>query len=342
MLNLTDIRNLTRTEEPSTLTGRKTYFTISTINIPLSINAFLGNALIIAALPKVSFLHTPSKLLLGCLASTDLCVGLVAQPLYINYLLSTKCSKHCYYSFLLFNSTCTIFCGISLLTLTAISMDRLLAVLLGLRYRQVITLSRVWVIAVTIWFLHIAHAVILHYNLLYGLRIFSVEVILCIIASACCYMKIYRILHHHQAQVQQHIHQGQPNGEEIPLNIARYRRTVSSMIWVQISLLACYLPFGLVAGLSVITSIYTPLPQFTVDAALTLVMFNSTLNPFLYCWKMQEMNISSFGLNFWLTMALTLQFFLWAFLLFAAERLFCFPEQKFVRTDAQQISEREI
>ena len=35
-------------------------------------------------------------------------------------------------------------------------------------------------------------------------------------------------------------------------------------------------------------------------------------------------------------------FLLWAFLLFAAERLFCFPEQKFVRTDAQQISEREI
>ena len=35
-------------------------------------------------------------------------------------------------------------------------------------------------------------------------------------------------------------------------------------------------------------------------------------------------------------------FLLWAFSLFTAERLFCFPEQKFVRTDAQQIFEREI
>ena len=35
-------------------------------------------------------------------------------------------------------------------------------------------------------------------------------------------------------------------------------------------------------------------------------------------------------------------FLLWAFLLFAAERLFCFPEQKFVRTDAQQSARFKI
>ena len=150
MLNLTDIRNLTRIEESSTLTGLRAYITISAINIPLSITAFLGNALIIAALPKVSFLHAPSKLLLGCLASTDLCVGLIVQPLYVNYLLSSRCSKLCYYSTLLFNYTCTIFCGVSLMTLTAISMDRLLAVLLGLRYRQ-ISKRPYRVIVITIW-----------------------------------------------------------------------------------------------------------------------------------------------------------------------------------------------
>ena len=155
MFNLTDIRNQTRTEEfycTSTLTERKLKITVSAINILLSIIAFLGNALIIAVLPKASFLHSPSKLLLGCLASTDLSVGLVAQPLYVNSLLSSKHSKHCYFSVLLFNSTSTIFCGVSLMTLTAISIDRLLAVLLGLRYRQVITLKRVCVFAVIIWF----------------------------------------------------------------------------------------------------------------------------------------------------------------------------------------------
>ena len=33
------------------------------------------------------------------------------------------------------------FCGVSLLTLPAISVDRLLALLLGLRYRQVVTVK---------------------------------------------------------------------------------------------------------------------------------------------------------------------------------------------------------
>ena len=74
MSNLPDIINQTTTEEfyySSTLTERKLKITVSAINILLPITAFLGNALIIAVLPKASFLHSPSKLLLGCLASTD-------------------------------------------------------------------------------------------------------------------------------------------------------------------------------------------------------------------------------------------------------------------------------
>ena len=46
-----------------------------------------------------------------------------------------------------------LLCGVSVLTLTAISVDRLLALLLGLRYRyrQVVTLKRTYVIAITFW-----------------------------------------------------------------------------------------------------------------------------------------------------------------------------------------------
>lgn len=41
---------------------------------------FVGNILIIVALQKVSSLYPPSKHLLGCLASTDLGVGLIHIP----------------------------------------------------------------------------------------------------------------------------------------------------------------------------------------------------------------------------------------------------------------------
>ena len=63
------------------------YFLIA-LNIFLSIFATLGNVLILVALRKVSSIHPPTKLLFRCLAVTDLCVGLLGQPLYVyvNYI----------------------------------------------------------------------------------------------------------------------------------------------------------------------------------------------------------------------------------------------------------------
>ena len=58
------------------------------VYILLSITAFAGNSLILVALYKESSLHPPSKLLYRCLATTDLLVGLVAQPLYATYWMS--------------------------------------------------------------------------------------------------------------------------------------------------------------------------------------------------------------------------------------------------------------
>ena len=52
------------------------------IDILLCIIAFDGNSLILVALHMESSLHPPSKLLYRCLATIDLLVGLVAQPLH--------------------------------------------------------------------------------------------------------------------------------------------------------------------------------------------------------------------------------------------------------------------
>ena len=83
MGNLTEDENNITDQEVLFTTGLRTHqkILILTLNIPLSITAFLGNVLIIVALQKVSSIHPPSKLLLACLASTDLCVGLITQPL---------------------------------------------------------------------------------------------------------------------------------------------------------------------------------------------------------------------------------------------------------------------
>ncbi|XP_078351389.1 adenosine receptor A3-like [Oculina patagonica] len=292
MVNLTDDGNFTTTQElfriPAIYDPYIINITISAFNIPLSVTAFLGNVLLIVAFKKVSSLHPPSKLLLGCLASTDLCVGLITQPLYVYFLFSSEHSQHGYYSLILANTTSTIFCGVSLLTLTAISVDRLLALLLRLRYRQVVTLRRVWIVIVTSWVLSTFVALsIVYSSRIKNLLVFTITT-LCLITSTFCCTKIYLTLRQHQAQVQDHVYQGQQNGGGIPLNIARYRKTVSSSLWVQITLVACYLPYGIVVSIFFTTGSITQSLHIAWDTTVTILYLNSTLNPFLYCWKIRE------------------------------------------------------
>ena len=114
------------------------------LNIFLSICAFLGNSVILVALHKKLSLHTPSKLLLRCLSVSDLCVGLIAEPAIVVYWTSLvfEGNTTCRYSALISHITGYILGSVSLLTLTAISIDRLLALILGLRYKQIVTLKR--------------------------------------------------------------------------------------------------------------------------------------------------------------------------------------------------------
>ena len=123
------------------------------VDILLSIAAFAGNSLILVALHKVSSLHPPSKLLYRFLATTDLLVGLVAYPLCALYWMSVV-QEHwslCRYARDAAYITAYVLFLVSLMTMTAISVDRLLALLLGLRYKQIVTLKRSYIIVTTFW-----------------------------------------------------------------------------------------------------------------------------------------------------------------------------------------------
>ena len=199
---------------------------ISALGVPLSIIAFLGNFLIISVLCKVSSLHPPSKLLLGCLACTDLGVGLTVHPLRSGFYLLLENSKGCYYFFIVYNFTGFIFAGVSLSTTTAISVDRLLALLLGLRYRQVVTVRRVRTLIAILLFSCTSASVVAFNSLSIAFRFVCALLLLCVAISSFCYTKIYRTLRLSHAQGQYKDEQGQQNGERVQLNKARYQKTV--------------------------------------------------------------------------------------------------------------------
>ena len=206
---------------------------LSALNIFLSITAFLGNTLILVALHKETSLHPPSKLLYRNLAITDLCVGIITEPLEVSYWTSVVKERWdiCYYANWAVDYSGSILCAVSLLTSTAISVDRLLALLLGLRYRQVVTYRRTCITVTGFWILSIVGASTLFWNRLITSWFQYKVAALCLVTTTVAYTKIFCTLRHNQIHVQNHVAQGQPS-QAISLNIARYRKAVYSALWV--------------------------------------------------------------------------------------------------------------
>ena len=260
----------------------------SAVNILLSITAILGNSLILIALHKESSLHPPSKLLYRCLATTDLLVGLVNQPLYAAGWMSVVYEhwSFCRYARDATVISSSVLCVVSLMTMTAISVDRLLAMLLGLRYKEIVTLRRTYIILTIVWVGCLVAGLFSYLNYRIGLWYRIITIPSGLVISVASYTKIFRALSHHQAQIQDYAQQqpSQPNA----LNMARYRKAVYSALWVQLALVVCSVP-QFTVGIMISLSKKRFSNLFILHGmANVLVFFNSTLNPFLYCWKISE------------------------------------------------------
>ena len=269
------------------------YVFLAALNIFLSITESLGNAVIVIALHKVTSIYPPTKLLFRCLAVTDLCVGLISQPLFTLTFLDIMWDGNV--MFHIFDASTIVLAAVSVLTSTAISVDRLVALMMGLRYRHVVTLRRTRALAICVWILSCALAAGIQFwvdnyrPIIYN--VFLVLIILCILTSIISYTKIYLQLRHQQIHLQENLQQqGQaPNRGENPLNIARYKKTVSSIAWVQLALLICYLPFT-VCNMLAINDVLTDPNRLdsALDVAHSFLFLNSSLNPVLYCWKIKD------------------------------------------------------
>ena len=260
------------------------------LNICLSIAASLGNTLIIIALQKVSSIHSPTKLLFQNQAVTDLCVGLLVQPLHASTIIMAFTARVDpnteYYVVKAYQVVNFIASGASLISPTAISIDRLLALRLGLRYRHIVTLKRARVVVCCIWLTGLKGALL---YLTLGERITQCMVVVVLIVCGgtanFCYTRIFYRLRRHQARV--HDQQGQSNGTGIQLNIKKYKNTVSSMVWVQFVLVLTLVPFIIVVVIIQITGENKD-SLLLITATVTVLYSNSSLNPFLYCWKIGE------------------------------------------------------
>ena len=114
-------------------------------------------------------------------------------------------------------------------TLTTLSVDRLLALLLGLRYRQVVTLRRTYIIVFVLWILSTVCSSPYFWNPFVHTQLSGALSLLCLATSIFSYTKILITLRHNQNQVHNHLSQGQ-RSQAIVLNTARCKQAVYSAL----------------------------------------------------------------------------------------------------------------
>ena len=117
------------------------------LNAPLMLISIIGNILVLAAILRTPSLRSPSTVLLGNLAVSDLLIGLMVQPLYIADQLTNndRLNKAT-------NTMGFAACAVSLSTITAISVDRFLALHYHMRYPNLVTTTRGLHTSATLWF----------------------------------------------------------------------------------------------------------------------------------------------------------------------------------------------
>ena len=235
-------------------------------------------------------IHPPTKLLFQYLAITDLGVGLISQPLMATVMLLVDNIDIKIVNIMfahLFSSLSITFCGVLVFVSTALSVDRLLALFLGLRYRHVVTLKRIRAVLACGCLALLLTVLVWNFRTKSARIMITIFLSLCLIISRFCYRKIVLRLRQHQSSVRDNAEQGQANTGGSPLNLERYKRTVVSVALVQLALVICYLPFNIFNTLIHLKGIH-PNIYFLYDFTTTLLFLNSSLNPFLYCWRIKE------------------------------------------------------
>ena len=259
------------------------YIVNATLNSVLSVVTTTANALVLWSLRlRTTSLHLPSKLLFYSLVLTDLAVGALAQPLLVMFL-TTKAIGESANAHLCLMITSTTLIGafmacVSLMNMAAISMDRYIAVHHHLKYHEVVTPRRVCATLVFIWACAAGFVSCWLVNkviyISYGVVILSMSSL----TTVTAYAKIYRELRTQNAR---------PAQEPRQIDVAQYRRSASSMLWVYGLTTLCYMPYVCVE----ISRRFFGDPvlmECLLEFSVTVVYLNSCLNPFLYCLRLSE------------------------------------------------------
>ena len=255
----------------------------------------MSNIVLIFALRRSSSLPKTLKALILSVAVSDLGIGLVVQPLYIARMImqiqqtdDQETSKDIYTALHPIGRTLGY---ASFFGVTAISVDRFLAIHLHLKhqelltYQDIVTYKRVVAAVILSWILSACLALtgVLSSKNVCNLIGMTVGLV-CLLTMALIYFNISTVVRRHTVQVHaQPVEAVAPN-EESHSNFERLRKTAVGTFYVYLLILACYLPMTIV----ILTGRQKNKMKHLLIYARTLLYLSSSLVPLVYCWKFRH------------------------------------------------------
>ncbi|XP_073237414.1 beta-2 adrenergic receptor-like [Porites lutea] len=261
------------------------------LNFVFSLQATLGNLLAIRPLMKTSTIPATVKKMFLSLAFSDLAVGLLPQLMTatmsammlkmassgdnLAFFCPAVLIVHLYFLHLLATA--------SSLSVIIIALDRLLAVSLHLRYQELVTPRRVSVVLVFLWLTSCVFPFLFIFLPKGTEMTAGVISVIGYVLTTVAYIRLYKVVRYHQNQIysQNQLQNAQTREAH------RQRKSAYNSLFVSVVFLACYFPF-LPCTILYLTN--TSEISFLVAhfASMFLNYLNSSLNPFVYCWRYPE------------------------------------------------------
>ncbi|XP_031563020.1 melanocyte-stimulating hormone receptor-like [Actinia tenebrosa] len=271
---------------------------ICILNGLLAVPTTILNFLLIVSILSTPSLRKPSFVLICALAFTDFGVGILVQPLYIARKVSFLLSSFETYCFLLKtgNVAAHIIMCPSFFIVTAISVDRYLAIKLQNRYHT--SLTNIHILEYLAFTMVCAGCVTYSRFQTTSPKYMSIAAaLLCIFLSIIvyCYSKSLKGLRAIQVQVPR-------RRQDWSKKCSRHQRVLQTLVMIVTCLVFCYVPF---VSVIITIAVYGRSKEFMIawEVTLTLMYLNSFLNPILHFLRVKELQqacIAVLGKNNWL------------------------------------------
>lgn len=284
--------------------------TLSVLYILFSLPAVIFNFLIILTIWRTPSLQKPSNILLGNLAVTDFIVGIMGNPLIaVTNIAALENWVQVFCNCWIIGRVVGYWLGsTSLYTLTVISIDRLLAILLKNKYRTVVTLKRV-IVSMVLWWVG-AGTIML--SVVTATEI-QVDIYIPIVAAAlftllatitiCYALSFYNLKKVSSPVIPTNTTLTNGTNSESTFRPSRYRKLLNTMIIILLTMFLFYTPYILSAIAVLVTyRLHSENPIILEEYLRFLyrlmtiselfVGVNSAVNPLLYLWRMKNLRES--------------------------------------------------